>query len=152
MDFYRRDNFCVGVPCWFKSPLLWGAYVKDRRPPDSMPPGLPQSSTPPPPFFWPHSLLIDFPNSCWHPPPPISALHQLSPSSPLNKAWAWRTFLSFSSAICRLPDPLDLSIFLPISTFGASSPLFVSSHPRFLSVNDPSILTGLHGHDHNHKD
>lgn len=38
------DTLCVLVFHADLKPLLWGAYVKDRRPPDVMPPGSPHSS------------------------------------------------------------------------------------------------------------
>lgn len=152
---FWSDMFCVGAPCWFKRLLLWGAYVKHHRPPDIMPPGLPYRSPPP--------LLTTLP-SCWllqplltHSDPnplptqplthcsPLSLLSSSSLSFPLTRPrpGGHLSLLSFSLSlpICPLPNPLVISTVWLISMSSGSSPLFVSRHLHFLSVNDPSILT-----------
>lgn len=82
---------CVVVFHADLKPLLLGAYVKDRRPPDVMPPGSLHSS---PRLSWPHSLLIDFLNPLW--PPSVSALHQLAPSLHSYRASSSRMHLYLS--------------------------------------------------------
>lgn len=94
---------CVVVFHADLKPLLLGAYVKDHRPPDVMPPGSLHSS---PRLSWPHSLLIDFLNPLW--PPSVSALHQLAPSLHSYRAsssWVhlYLSFLTLFSAHISSP-------------------------------------------------
>lgn len=123
-------------------PLLWGAYVKDHRPPDVMPPGSPHIS---PHLSWPH-FLINFFSPCQPPlTPSVSALHQLSPSFTRTQGG------TDPPGLDPLFNPLAISIFLPMS-ISLFLPHLLSHLLNFLSINEPSILPEVRAYLQGHED